>query len=159
GYGSFSAVSTASCPTNDNGGRTVKGSVKDKDGGVSEYTALVTINNVAPTATLANDGPVFEGSPATITFSAQSDPSSADTTAGFHYAYACDGDTSSLPTTYSGLGTTISTSTACTYDDGPSTHTVAGRIFHKDSGYCDYTTTVTVNNVAPTATFNSPASV
>ena len=44
----FSATSTASCPTTDNGSRTVKGKIHDKDGGVNDYTATVTINNVAP---------------------------------------------------------------------------------------------------------------
>src|SRR5204863_5821876 len=53
GYGAFGASSTASCPTNDNGSRTVKGKIRDTDGGVSEYTALVTVNNVAPTASLS----------------------------------------------------------------------------------------------------------
>ena len=63
----------------------------DKDGGFSEYTTDVTVNNVAPTATLGNNGPVNEGSSATVSFTSPSDPSSADTTAGFHYAFACDG--------------------------------------------------------------------
>jgi predicted extracellular nuclease len=49
GYGAFDASNTASCPTVDNGTRKVGGKVMDKDGGVSKYTATVTINNVAPT--------------------------------------------------------------------------------------------------------------
>jgi hypothetical protein len=44
-----SASNLASCPTTDNGSRTVKGRIEDKDGGATEYTASVTINNVAPT--------------------------------------------------------------------------------------------------------------
>ena len=32
-------TATASCPTTDNGSRTVKGKVLDKDGGSTEYTA------------------------------------------------------------------------------------------------------------------------
>ena len=95
---------STSCPTNDNGSRTVKGKVIDKDGGSTEYTTTVTVNNVAPTATLSNNGPVNEGSPATVTFSSQFDPSSADTTAGFHYAYDCDGG-SLAAATYAGSGT------------------------------------------------------
>src|SRR4029079_2167496 len=38
GYGAFSATSTASCPTTDNGSRTVKGEIKDKDRGLPEDT-------------------------------------------------------------------------------------------------------------------------
>src|SRR4029078_4550083 len=103
GYGAYSATSTASCPTADSGSRTVKGKIKDKDNGETEYTATVTVNNVAPTASLANNGPVNEGSPATISFSAQFAPSSADTAAGFHYAYDCGGG-SLAGATYAGSG-------------------------------------------------------
>jgi predicted extracellular nuclease len=59
GYGAFSVAKTASCPTVDNGTRNVGGKVMDKDGGVSEYTATVTINNVAPTV----DTPVVSPEP------------------------------------------------------------------------------------------------
>src|SRR5205085_9763275 len=75
GYGAFSGTSSTSCPTTDSGSRTVKGKIKDKDGGTTEYTAGVTVNNANPTATLSNDGPIYEGGSATISFSGQSDPS------------------------------------------------------------------------------------
>src|SRR5207249_2388521 len=70
-------------------GYTVTVKVTDKDGAFDSKTFKVTVSNVAPTATLSNNGPVNEGSPATISFSAPSDPSSADTSAGFHYAFDC----------------------------------------------------------------------
>src|SRR5439155_17364362 len=114
GYGAFSGTSSTSCPTTDSGSRTVKGKIKDKDGGTTEYTASVTVNNVAPTATLSNDGPIFEGGSATISFSGPSDPSSGDAAAGFHYAYSCtNGDLSGA--TYGGSGS--STSTSCSFAD------------------------------------------
>ena len=110
-------------------------------------STTVTVNNVAPTATFGNGGSVNEGSPATVSFTSQFDPSSADTTAGFHYAYDCaDGDLSGA--TYAGSGT--SASATCTYDDGPSSHTVKARIIDKDGGFSEYTTSVTVLNVPPT---------
>ena len=127
GYGSFSGTTSASCPTTDNGTRTVKGKIRDKDGGVNEYTASVTINNVAPTASLSNDGPVDEGSPATITFSAASDPSSADTSAGFRYTFDCSG-TDDLAASYAAAGATDNTT--CTFNDN-GTFTVFGRIFER----------------------------
>ena len=43
GYGAFSASSTASCPTADVGTRTVRAKIRDKDGGVTEYTATVAV--------------------------------------------------------------------------------------------------------------------
>src|SRR2546425_161962 len=120
----------------------------DKDGGSSEYTTVVTVNNVAPTAALTNNGPVAEGNAATVSFGSQSDPSSADTAAGFHYAFACD-NSSLAGATYAGSG--ASASTTCTFNDNGS-FTVRGRIIDKDGGSSEYTTVMTVNNVAPTAT-------
>jgi hypothetical protein len=52
GYGAFGASNTASCPTSDDGSRTVGGKTRDKDGGISEYTANVAVGNAAPTATV-----------------------------------------------------------------------------------------------------------
>jgi hypothetical protein len=43
GYGPFGASSTRSCPTSNVGLRTVRGQVRDKDGGVTEYTATVGV--------------------------------------------------------------------------------------------------------------------
>jgi hypothetical protein len=46
----YGASSSYSCPTVDNGSKTVKGQVKDDDGGASsEYSQAVTVNNVSPT--------------------------------------------------------------------------------------------------------------
>ncbi len=43
GYGPFGSSSSRSCPTSNVGIRTVRGQVRDKDGGVSEYTATVGV--------------------------------------------------------------------------------------------------------------------
>jgi PKD repeat protein len=48
GYGSFGAAASATCPATDAGARTVKGKIRDKDGGEREYVAGVTVDNVAP---------------------------------------------------------------------------------------------------------------
>ncbi|MEO8510169.1 MAG: tandem-95 repeat protein [Chloroflexota bacterium] len=48
GYSPFTTSNTTSCPTNDNGTRTVRGTIKDKDGGTTEYTRNVTISNTPP---------------------------------------------------------------------------------------------------------------
>ncbi|HSP73988.1 MAG TPA: hypothetical protein VLN26_16555, partial [Gaiellaceae bacterium] len=109
----------------------------------------VEVANVAPVAALANDGPVGEGSPATISFSNQFDPSHADTAAGFTYAYDCG----------SGYGTPSPSPTGqCTFDDQGS-HVVTAKIADKDGGSTELTTSVDVTNVAPTATFDAPAAV
>jgi large repetitive protein len=128
---------------------TVTVKVTDKDGGYGSASFTVTVANVAPTASLGNDGPVNEASPATISFASQLDPSTADTTAGFHYAYSCSGG--AITATY-GTGSSTSSSTTCTFNDGPASKTVTGRIIDKDGGSTDYSTTVIVNNVAPAVT-------
>ena len=103
--------------------------------------------NVPPTADISNSGPIDEGGTATVSLTNPSDPSSDDTSAGFRYAFSCDG--SSLPDTYAAADP--SSSTDCTFhDDGA--YPVSARIFDKDDGYTDYSTTVHVNNVAPTIT-------
>jgi hypothetical protein len=118
-----------------------------------EEQITVTVTNVAPTAFLSNNGPVDEGSPATVTFTTPFDPSSADTSAGFRYSFACTGGSAALATTYVGATNTSGTTT-CAYADNGS-YTVWGRIFDKDDGSTTYSTVVTVSNVAPTVAFDS----
>src|SRR5205807_3382556 len=89
GYSAFGAPSTASCPTTDNGTRHVGGRIRDKDGGISTYTADVTVNNVAPSATFNAPSTANEGDSFGLSLSNPSDPSSADTSAGFTYAFDC----------------------------------------------------------------------
>src|SRR5207253_4649480 len=107
--------------------------------------------NIRPTANYGLHPHSYPTPPATVIFSSQHDPSSADTSAGFHYAYSCD-NSSLAGATYGGAGT--NDSTQCTYPDN-GTYTVKGRIIDKDGGYNEYTTTVTVKNVAPTATLSN----
>lgn len=152
-YASSGTADSIACPYDDGpGDHMVRARIIDKDGGYTEYTTVVTVQNVAPTAVLSNSGPIDEGSAVTISFAAQHDPSAADTAAGFHYAIACDGaDLGSA--TYA--ASSAADSASCTFDDGPGSYTVRGRIIDKDGGYSEYTTSVTVNNVAPTATLIS----
>src|SRR5207245_939757 len=130
------------------GGYTVTVKVTDKDGGPGTTTFTVNVANVNPTATLSNNGPIDEGGNATITFSTPFDPSSTDSAAGFHYAFSCTNG-SLAGATYAGSGSTPSQ--LCSYADN-GTYTVRGRIIDKDDGYSEYTTIVTVNNVAPSVT-------
>jgi subtilisin family serine protease len=151
GYTSFGAINSVSCPTTDNGTRTVKGKIRDKDGGVSEYTAAVTINNVAPTATFNAPAQVNEGTAIALSLTNSLDPSSADTAAGFTYAFDCG---TGAGYTAFGAITTVS----CATDDNGS-RTVKGKIRDKDGGVTGYSANVTINNVAPTATFTAPTQI
>ena len=139
----------------DEGTYTVTIVVMDNNGGMDSDTFDVLVAPVAPTATLDNSGPVVEGSPATVTFTNQFDPSSADTTAGFHYAYDIDNDgTFDVGDgTYAGSGTSTSTNiSGSLLAEGPGDYTVKARIIDKDGQFTDYTTTIHVNNAAPTLT-------
>jgi hypothetical protein len=107
----------------------------------------VTIANVAPTATFANNGPVDEGNAVIVSFSDQFDPSAGDTAAGFHYAYSCDGS-SLASATYAGSGTSASHN--CKFGDNGD-FTVKGRIIDRNDGGTTYDTMVHVRNVDPTA--------
>src|SRR5262249_31218844 len=91
GYGDLSPAPSRSCSADDNGTRTLRAKIQDQNGGVSEYTQALVVNNVAPTATFSGGGPVPEGGTTKVTFTGAFDPSPVDTAAGLHYAVACDG--------------------------------------------------------------------
>jgi hypothetical protein len=140
-YGNSGTANSTTCPTTDNGMKTVRGRIIDKDGGFNEYIKSIGVNNVAPTATFSAPASVNQGSNFTISLTGVVDPSSADT---LTYAFDCgDG---------SGYGTPISTpSTTCNAADKP-TLTVKGKVMDDDGGSNEYTKSVNVNNVFPTGT-------
>lgn len=132
---------------------TVAARIKDKDGGFNEYTTDIQINNVAPTATLSNNGPIGEGLAGAVSFAGEYDPSTADTVAGFLYSYDFDNDG-----TFEIVASNQSSETvpADYLDDGPGTRTVRGRIEDKNGGFNDYWTDIGIFNVAPTAAILGP---
>jgi hypothetical protein len=148
----WSSTASHSCSTDDDGTMSVQGEVRDDDGGVSEaYSASVTVDNVAPSATFNAPESVNEGSNVSLSLTDPSDPSSVDTAAGFQYRFSCDGGGTWTPWS-------SSTTHACSTDDN-GTKNVEGEIRDKDGGTRAYGASVTVDNVAPTATFDAPRSV
>jgi PKD repeat protein len=140
----------------DDGAYTVTVTVMDNNGDSASHSFQTIVAPVNPTATLSNSGPVVEGAPgATVTFSNQFDFSSADMAAGFHYAYDVnnDGTFDVGDGTYGGSVTSASQNVpANLLTEGPSDHTVTARIIDKNGQFTDYTTTVHVQNAAPTLT-------
>ena len=135
-------------------------SVENDDGVFQDIATLdVTVLNVAPTG---NFGQVFnavnEGATNTVRFTGQVDPSAADA-ASLHYAYDFDNNGTfdlggnSYATGVTNSQVTVPSSFLLT----PGPHTVKGRIMDKDGGFNDYTTTFTVNNIAPTVNINATA--
>ncbi|MBA3485549.1 MAG: hypothetical protein H0T51_27460, partial [Pirellulales bacterium] len=119
----------------------------------------VNVANVAPEGVFANGGAVEEGSSGSVDFSGAFDPSTADSAAGFRYAYDFDNDgTWEIGDgDYAGSSTMSSAAVPATYfADGPASRVVKGRIIDDDGGFTDYTTSITVNNVAPTADAGGP---
>ncbi len=133
----------------DSGNYTVTLKVTDANGLVGQDTALVSVNNLAPTATFGNSGPAGEGSPVTFSFTNPADPSSVDANAGFKYSYDFDNNG-----TFDVVDSTSASQAFAFADNGA--YTVKGRIKDKDGGFTTYTTTVTISNVAPTASHNGP---
>jgi uncharacterized protein len=105
------------------------------DGATAVDTAQVTVQNVAPTATFTASPSVFAGSPIAVALTSPSDPSTADTAAGFTYAFDCGGGTF--------VAAAGPTASCTTVDTG--TPVVRGRITDKDGGSTIYSATVTVS--------------
>lgn len=79
GFGPFGSNNRAACPTVDNGVRTVRGRIRDANGTVTSYSAVVTVVNQKPHVVLtATQGSTSTlGSPRTVT-GAFTDPGVVD---------------------------------------------------------------------------------
>lgn len=139
----------------DNGTYPVTVKVKDKDNAEGSAGFQIGVANVAPTATFSNTGPVNEGDPVIVRFTAAADASSADQ-GSLHYFFS----TSPIgqDVSYAGSGTV--TEKTFTFDQAGS-YTVYGEVIDKDGWYTDYQTTVTVIRISdtwPTVGFAAPSS-
>ncbi len=118
---------------------TVAVQVTDSGGLSDTDQATVTVENVAPSITsVSNSGPIEEGSSATITVTA-TDPAGANDP--LSYEFDCDGDGA-----YE-IGSQPANSAACTYGDNG--NFVVNVRVSDDGGTATGSTTVIVNNVAP----------
>lgn len=141
GYGVFGASNTASFTPLDNGTYTIRAKVRDKDGGVTEYTSTVVIDNAAPVANAGADQTVSEGTPIALT-GTFTDAGTADThtlswsVSASNGQVIADGTSASFTFTPTDNGTYTVTLTVTDDDGATSTDTVV----------------VTVNNVAPVVT-------
>jgi hypothetical protein len=139
--GSFETSGQSVSYTAPDGPGTYTVNVKATDPLGLSATASVTVAvaNVAPTATFGTPGSVSEGSSFGISLSGAFDPSAADTTAGFTYAFDCGAG-------YGAFGP--SNGATCNAVDNPGV-TVKGKIKDKDGGVTEYTAAVVINNVVP----------
>ncbi|MDP2663054.1 MAG: PKD domain-containing protein, partial [Dehalococcoidia bacterium] len=130
---------------------TISVDLTDEDGiFAGAGTKAVTVNNVAPTISLvSNDGPINEGSSASITVVA-TDPAGADDP--LSYEFDCNNDGTFEK------GPQAGNSASCSFADNGS-FSVNVRVNDGDGGVVTSSTVVTVNNVAPAIALTGDASV
>jgi hypothetical protein len=123
--------------------RTVRVLVSDPfNHSVISTATVLTLKNAAPTATPVAPGLITYGGAATFSLTDAFDPSATDTAAGFHYAFALTADALDTVTYDSGSGTGASHNfTGLTVGE----HTLYARVFDKDNGYTQYSTTIHVD--------------
>jgi hypothetical protein len=114
----------------------------DTAGASASVTFNYSVADVAPTATLQTNSGVGFGQSATAKLVNPYDPSAADTSAGFHYFFALDTDTT-------GSATYANTSPVSAMNFGliaAGTHTVYARIFDRDNGSTLYSMPLVVSS-------------
>ena len=143
GFGSPDGAGSATCSTTDDEVRSVGGTIIDKDGDSSSYSASVTVLNVAPTPTI-NGAPATspEGTQISLT-SSVTDPGSTDTHT-YSWSVTKNGDPYA-----SGSNQDI----AFTPDDN-GTYVVTLAVTDDDGGLGSDSESIVVTNVDPTATIN-----
>jgi choice-of-anchor A domain-containing protein len=141
GYGPFGTSKSTSCAPADNGTLVVKGKIRDANQAEIEFSANLNVANVPPSATFNAPSPVVAGSPINLSLTGASDPSSADTAAGFQFAFDCGAGFSPFG---SGNSASCTTSTA-------GLRAVKGAIRDKDGGVTEYRANVTIVPAAPVA--------
>ena len=153
-YAAANSSPSASFTFLDAGNYTIHGRIFNIENAYQDFTTMLTVTDVPPTAELSNNGPGFTTDPVTVAFTNPSDISPAATTAGFTYSFALA--PSQLAKSYAVASSQPSTSFSF---DALGTYTVYGRIFDVNNGYTDYTTVVVVSFTPPTATLTNSGPV
>ena len=126
---------------------TVKARILDDDGGFTDYTTVIAVNNVAPTLTISGAASTNENAVYTLSLSS-SDPG-ADTITSWTIDW---GDGSEVV-----AGNP--TSATHTYADGANSYTVTATATDEDGTFGSNSIAVAVDNVAPTLAISGGASV
>lgn len=148
--GTYTGNWSWSFQTSDNLSQTV--TISASDGGLTPGTVQfnLTVNNVAPSASgISSVNTVNEGTGFVVSLNNPTDPSSVDM-GSLQYRFDCGSGTYSIFASTNGRN--------CSTTDN-SNLTVKGQVKDKDNAQSiEYTKSVTVNNVNPTATANAPDS-
>ncbi|HEY4347151.1 MAG TPA: Ig-like domain-containing protein [Gaiellaceae bacterium] len=138
GNGTFETAGQSVALTADDGPATkaVTVQVTDPSGATATSAATVTIANVAPSATFTAPTSAVAGAPFMVSLTSPSDPSAADTTAGFQYAFDCG----------HGYGAFAAANSSSCAAPTQGTLSVGGEIRDKDGGVHEYRGSVAVEN-------------
>jgi hypothetical protein len=146
--GTMTTTDPAVKPTHvyaDDGSYVVTLTVTDAGGLTASATAVATITNVAPTGEFVRPATAPENAKLVLSLASVTDPARADV---LQYAFDC-GDGKG----YGALTTTDNR--PCTPADN-GTLAVKAKVQDDDGGLTEYTGSIMVTNVAPTATFTVP---
>jgi uncharacterized delta-60 repeat protein len=138
--------------------QTVTITANDGHGGVTTTTFALTVDNVAPIATLNAPSSIVYGSGLTLNLANPSDPSGADVATGLHYAFAYS-TTNVSPLTGATYGSTSTTASASFSSLHVETYYVFARIIDKDGGFTEYSSSVSVTPARLTVMANHQTKV
>ena len=124
--------------------------VSDGKDTTTSAATTVTVNNAVPNATVSNSGPVTEGTTATVSFANVTDPSAADTAAGFRYGYDFNNDG-----TYEVGGTTYAAAVTATSATVPASFLPTARARAR-SGWSSATRTASATSTRPRSRSTTP---
>ena len=139
GYGAFSASSSTACVAPDNGTRTVRAKIMDKDGAVTEYTKSVTVVNVAPTIAITSAPSGKTGVDYLLAFRF-TDPGTADAPWLYQILWG-DGKRDAAPKSTSVQGATITDSYRY---NKPGNYSITVRVTDKDGAVATSNVQVTI---------------
>lgn len=129
--------------------------ITNDDGVVATRTLEVQVNNVAPTATIVNSGPIVAGGTVFVSLNGMTDPSLVDVANGLRYSFATSTD--DLVTSWAAAQTSPTEDFILTTAGNI---TLYGRILDKDGGFTTYSTIVLVTgavaNTPPTLVVRAP---
>jgi hypothetical protein len=157
---SASATVPASFLLDGPGSRTVRGRILDKDGGFTDYTTTITINNVPP-ANVTLNGPFTIDENGTVTLTGSfTDPGTLDT-----HTVVINWGPGEGSTTLNLAANVLTFSASHQYlDDNPSgtsfdVYPISVTVTDKDGASATAGTTATVRNVAPVVAINGPFTI
>jgi probable HAF family extracellular repeat protein len=139
GYGAFSASPSTACVVPDDGVRTVRAKIKDKDDAEAEYTKSVTVVNVTPTIAITSAPSGKTGVDYTLAFRF-TDPGTADAPWLYQILWG-DGKRDAAPKSTRVQGATITDSYRY---NKPGTYSIMVRVTDKDGAVATSNVQVTI---------------